>query len=128
MNFSFNLSGTWKALTPSVNIAGTWHSMAGCFVNVAGVWKQFWSDVRVILTVLNTTPPAGYTFGAELNIGVVNGTASSYVWSITSGTGTIVSGQGTNTVEIGYNNGSDQPTVQCVTTVNGNQYTNSQFL
>lgn len=122
-----NIGETWHAGIPSINIASAWHTIVGMWINLTGSWYQWYTFVRLFLGSSATTV-SGYLFGSTVTATVVNGTPSSYSWSIISGSGTIVSGQGTYQVTVGYQNGSQQPTVQCTVVVNGNSISNTIFL
>ena len=39
-NISVNIEGTWKAITPHVNVDGVWFQCKAVYVNVQGVWHR----------------------------------------------------------------------------------------
>lgn len=43
MTWEAKVSGTWKALTPSVKVSGAWKDLSEGWVKVSGVWKQFYA-------------------------------------------------------------------------------------
>lgn len=107
--------GTWKTIDQlSVRDAGTWKNVVTGYVRDAGVWKEFYSASTPLAatiapssyanTVSNNTGP--YTIGFTCT--PTGGSGSyTYTWSISGAGWSILSGQGTNSVQVQVANGTN---------------------
>lgn len=112
-------AGSWKDIVGvEVRPAGTWKAVTKIEVKVGGVWKEVWPNYTPISvaidpasyynTVSNNTGP--YNIGFTANVTGGNG-SETYTWTVTNTLGTgwsILSGQGTDNVQLECANGSDQ--------------------
>jgi len=68
MSAFVNVSGTWRAFTPSVKVAGTWRTVSGGWVKVAGVWRRF----------LGTAPALGAAILRNANGGTTSAVTAAF--------------------------------------------------
>lgn len=68
------VGGAWKPLTPHVKVSGSWRTLAGGWVKVAGVWRKFHPstvplEVVLLGSVFNTSTGTKSLSGLPVQIG-----------------------------------------------------------